>query len=63
MTRLLLAAVAASLTSCATAPPGGLSLEYSGSLGPVPYRIAYSGGKATVAISTPWRRIRPDNSK
>ncbi len=61
--RILLAAGVALLPSCATAPPSGLSLEYSGSLGPVPYRLAYSGGKATVAISTPWRRIRPDNSK
>lgn len=60
---LLLTAFAVSLTSCATAPPSGLSLEYDGHLGPVPYRVAYSGGKASVAISTPWRRLLPDNSK
>lgn len=60
---LLLAAVAALLPSCASAPPTGLSLEYNGHIGLVPYRVAYQGGKATVAISTPWRRLRPDNSK
>jgi hypothetical protein len=64
MIRLLLVfALVASLTSCATAPPSGLSLEYNGHIGIVPYRVAYQGGKASVAISTPWRRIRPDNSK
>lgn len=61
--RILLAVGVALLPSCASAPPRGLSLEYSGSLGPVPYRVAYKGGKATVAISTPWRRLLPDNSK
>jgi len=60
---LILTALAASLTSCATAPPSGLSLQYDGHLGPVPYRVSYSGGKASVAISTPWRRLLPDNSK
>jgi hypothetical protein len=85
---LLLSAIALSLASCASAPPSGLSLEYNGHIGIVPYRLAlgvvagavllwaynghigivpyrlaYQGGKATVAISTPWRRIRPDNSK
>jgi hypothetical protein len=60
---LLLSAIALSLASCASAPPSGLSLEYNGHIGIVPYRVAYQGGKATVAISTPWRRIRPDNSK
>jgi hypothetical protein len=64
MIRLLLAAaVAAMLPSCATAPPSGLSLEYDGHFGPVPYRVSYRGGKATVAISAPWRRLLPDNSK
>jgi hypothetical protein len=60
---LLLSAIALSLASCASAPPTGLSLEYTGHIGIVPYRLAYQGGKATVAISTPWRRIRPDNFK
>jgi hypothetical protein len=64
MIRLLLAAaVAALLPSCASTPPTGLSLEYNGHIGIVPYRVAYQGGKATVAISTPWRRLRPDKSK
>lgn len=59
----LLAAVAVLLPSCATAPPGGLSLEFNGNIGPVPYRVSYSGGKAAVAISAPWRHTLPDNSK
>ena len=63
MKRLLLIIVAALLPSCASTPPTGLSLEYNGHIGIVPYRVAYQGGKATVAISTPWRRLRPDNSK
>ena len=61
--RILLVAVAISLASCATAPPSGLSLEYNGHIGLVPYRVAYQGGKASVAISTPWRRLLPGNSK
>jgi hypothetical protein len=61
--RLLLAAGVALLPSCATAPPGGLSLEYNGHIGIVPYRVAYQGGKASVAISAPWRRLLPDNGK
>jgi hypothetical protein len=60
---LLAAAVAALLPSCATAPPTGLSLAYNGHLGPVPYRVSYSGGKATVAISAPWRNLLPDRGK
>jgi hypothetical protein len=60
---LLLSAIALSLASCASAPPSGLSLEYNGHIGIVPYRVAYQGGKATVAISAPWRRLLPDNSK
>jgi hypothetical protein len=64
MIRLLLVfALVASLTSCATAPPSGLSLEYNGHIGIVPYRVAYQGGKASVAISAPWRRLLPDNGK
>lgn len=59
----IVAAVAILMPSCATVPTGGFSLEYNGNLGAVPYRVSYQGGKATVAISAPWRRLLPDNSK
>jgi predicted small secreted protein len=59
MIRLLLAAVAFSLTSCSTAPPSGLSLEHNGHIGLVPYRVAYQGGKASVAISAPLASPHP----
>lgn len=59
---ILLAAVAALLPSCASSG-SGFSATYSGSVGIVPYRISYAGGKATVAISAPWRNLIPDNSK
>ena len=61
--RLTIAAISVTLASCATAPPTGLSLAYNGHLGPVPYRVSYSGGKATVAISAPWRNLLPDRGK
>ena len=59
---LLLAAVSALIPSCASSG-SGFSATYSGSVGIVPYRISYSGGKATVSVSAPWRNLRPDNSK
>jgi hypothetical protein len=55
---LLLSAIALSLASCASAPPSGLSLEYNGHIGIVPYRVAYSGGKAVVSV-----QLRPSFQK
>lgn len=59
---LLLATVAALLPSCAGSS-SGFSASYSGSIGLVPYRLTYAGGKATVSVSAPWRGLIPDNSK
>jgi hypothetical protein len=59
--RILLASVVALLPSCAS--NGGLSVAYGGNIGPVPYRVSYSGGKATVSIRAPWRNLIPDDSK
>lgn len=59
---LLLTAVSALLPSCA-APGSGFSATYSGSIGIVPYRLTYAGGKATVSVSAPWRGLIPDNAK
>jgi hypothetical protein len=57
MKPLLLSIVAALLPSCA-GPSAGLNLEYNGQVGPVPYRLAYSGGKAVVSV-----QIRPSFQK
>ncbi len=59
---ILLAITSASLTSCAGSG-SGFSAAYSGAIGIVPYRVSYSGGKATVSVSAPWRRLIPDNAK
>jgi hypothetical protein len=57
MKPLLLSIVAALLPSCA-GPSAGLNLEYNGQVGLVPYRLAYSGGKAVVSV-----QIRPSFQK
>ena len=62
MKRLLLIIIAAFLPSCAGSG-SGFSATYNGSIGIVPYRLSYAGGKATVSVSAPWRNILPDNSK
>jgi hypothetical protein len=58
MKPLLLSLLAAILLPSCAGPSAGLNLEYNGQVGLVPYRLAYSGGKAVVSV-----QIRPSFQK
>lgn len=50
MIRLLIPAICAALTSCATT--AGLNIEYSGDVGGVPVSIRYAGGKTSILVDS-----------
>jgi len=58
---ILLAAIAALLPSCASTQ--GLSFAYETNAFGVPATVAYSDGKAVVAVRAPWRKVKPDFAK
>jgi hypothetical protein len=48
--RILLLAVCAALTSCATT--AGLNIAYSGDVGGVPVSVRYAGGKTSILVDS-----------